>query len=137
MSLADKFAGALTVFSGLLVVVTGLQLWAYVQSERAFLVVHDASFQSGDLVVNGSPLVFNLKNPGKTVASVREFNLSASLVLRKGKLPNDTQYTRTPNDLVALTIAPGNEIHMRYTLSNPEVLTAEVVNALHKGDDVF
>jgi hypothetical protein len=131
----DGFTGLLAIFTGLLVLVAGLQLLAFVQSERAFLVIDNVRFYGDDPAVHGSsPLIFKIKNPGRTVATVTEQNVSSTLLPYRGELPDNTQLTRTPNDLVLLSIAPGNEITLRVIPSNPDVLTDQVVAALLRGD---
>jgi hypothetical protein len=127
---ANFTAWAITAFSALLVVVTGLQFWAYIQSERAFLVIDDLKFYNGEPTAGGV-LIFKIKNPGKTVATIQTINLSSYL----GALSDNAPLGTTTRFVVA--IAPGDQFNMRATFSNPEIFTPQVISALVKGEQTI
>jgi hypothetical protein len=70
------FTAVLTVFTGVLMLVGALQTWAFVVSERAFLTV-------GNFTMSIAPdvplaVIFALKNTGKSVGSIIDFNIAFS-----------------------------------------------------------
>ena len=70
------FTAVLTAFTGVLMMVGALQAWAFVVSERAFLTVGNFTLS----IVPDAPLaaVFLVKNTGKSVGSVIDFNIAFS-----------------------------------------------------------
>ena len=73
------FTAVLTVFTGVLMLVGALQTWAFVVSERAFLTVTNFTLN----IAPDTPLtaVFVIKNTGKSVGSIIDFNTAFSTSL--------------------------------------------------------
>ena len=70
------FTAILTVFTGVLMLVGALQTWVFVVSERAFVTVGNFTLS----IVPDAPLaaVFLVKNNGKSVGSIIDFNIAFS-----------------------------------------------------------
>jgi hypothetical protein len=70
------FTAVLTLFTGILMLVGALQTWAFVASERAFLTVGNFTLT----IAPDAPLapVFLIKNTGKSVGSIVDFNIAFS-----------------------------------------------------------
>ena len=82
-----KFVG---IFTGVLAVVGGLQFWAFVQSERAFLspvslTINGGFPQAGD---RSTRVFLQMRNGGRTTA----FPKHAVIGLRIGALPTTAEY---------------------------------------------
>ena len=75
----EKFTFVVAVFTAVLALATCVQVWAFIQSERAFLVVDNPRFRTGEPTADRPDLIMTLKNPGKKVAAVQEFFPHTSL----------------------------------------------------------
>jgi hypothetical protein len=122
---------ALVFFSGLLVLVTFLQLWTFILNQRGFLIVDNVRFHSKDPTVSDQTLFLKVRNPGKTVATTNAVNMSAVVTVGKA-LPFDPVYRKTLD--YAHSIAPGDEVKFQLMIANPEIFTPETINSLIKGD---
>jgi len=88
-SLAPWFSAA---FSGCLVLITGLQALNFVASERAFVAPSNAEFAVRETVgVELLPIMFELKNSGKSTATIREFAAAIT-----HQLPAQPEYQEGP-----------------------------------------
>ncbi len=71
------------IFTGALTVITGLQWWAFMQSESAFVSVDSVKFTRPLVVgLNPLPIQFNLRNSGKNTAIIDELSVAISHELK-------------------------------------------------------
>jgi hypothetical protein len=91
------FTGVLAFFTFLLAAVAFLQLWAFVQSERAFLSVVGLSIGGvdGGLPKAGEPhtrVVLQMRNGGRNTAFVDRFRFEAAYGGAMAPFPQEPQY---------------------------------------------
>jgi hypothetical protein len=98
-----RYTSRLGWFTLLLAIVTALQLFTFITSERAFLTVAEVSPHQPPLVV-GKPLnlILEIGNGGKSTGSVDLLNLSYSIQ----ELPDEPNYG-TGSQLFSSPILPG------------------------------
>jgi hypothetical protein len=94
------FTGVLALFTFLLALVAALQLWAFVQSERAFLSVVGLSIggTDGGLPKASEPhtrVVLQMRNGGRNTAFIDRFRFDAAYGAM-GPLPQEPQYLDEP-----------------------------------------
>lgn len=106
------FTALVAAFTLALVAVTGVSVWAYMQSERAELFVRDVHFANGEPGAQGHAfdLVMVMKNVGKHIATVTDINLSPVVHVQNKNLPETPNYP--PQSLVktAPPIPPDGEV---------------------------
>jgi hypothetical protein len=75
-----RFSFGVLIFTGLLFLVAAMQTWAFVQSERAFVVPSKTDFSNWPLVVgeNLLEMYIEFKNSGKTAATFEDFTVAIS-----------------------------------------------------------
>jgi hypothetical protein len=72
------FTALVALFTFVLCVVAGIQAWAFIQSERAFLSPSETNFVNWPLVERENPLLMYLdvRNSGKSTATIEELSLA-------------------------------------------------------------
>ena len=134
----EKFTFVVAVFTAVLALATCVQVWAFIQSERAFLVVDNPRFRTGEPTADRPDLIMTLKNPGKKVAAVQEFIATYQLGLHAQELHEETQNKYNKTDFGKSLVAPGNEITISGNLANGKaIFTEQVINDLLRGEDSF
>lgn len=122
--------GWLVFFTGVLAVVGGLQFWAFVESERAFLSVIN-------LTINGgfpSPgertmrVLVQVKNGGKSTAFVK----NTTIGVRFGKLAEEPDYGNEPQ-LVTPPIPADGIANDHDVIVFPRGLTQEEIDVVKAG----
>jgi hypothetical protein len=140
-SVGTIFTVVLALFTVVLALATCIQVWAFIQSERAFLVVDKLRFLSGEPSTDGPfPLILTMQNPGRNVATVKEMKIAIHLVLHHHQLPDEPDYTNAVTASATPSIAPGGDynIAIRGNLPNDaNVFRAQVVSDLLTGEDAF
>jgi hypothetical protein len=88
------FTGFVAVFTLILAIFTGVQVWAYMQSERAYLVAEDLKFVHGvpSTAGDGLSLDLTLRNVGRHIATITGGNVSPVIHVQGGKLPSIPEY---------------------------------------------
>jgi hypothetical protein len=136
----DKFTFVVACFTVVLALATCVNVWAFIQSERAFLVVDNLRFLSGEPTTDGPfPLILTIQNPGRNVATVKEIKLAIYLGLHHQQLPDEPDYTNAIKVTVLPSIGPGldHQIPIRGTLNVASNFRAQVVSDLLSGEDSF
>jgi hypothetical protein len=112
LSSMDKFTLFVALFTGIVALATLTQVWAFIQSERAYLLVTDANFLHGEPSAGreGFHLRLVMKNVGKHVAVITEFNTTPIFHVHAKKLPDTPQYMPQPITSVVPPIVPDTEI---------------------------
>jgi hypothetical protein len=90
----DKFTFAVAVFTALLVLVTCVQVLAFIRSERASLVVPTPQFIGGFGANKDLMLLVDIKNGGKSTAFIDDFKLAVKFVAPKDSLPTEPEYPK-------------------------------------------
>jgi hypothetical protein len=138
---ADKFTFVVAIFTVVLALATCIQVWAFIQSERAFLVVDKLRFLSGEPSTDGPfPLILTMQNPGRNVATVKEMKIAIQLALHHQQLPDEPDYTNAVKVPVPPSIAPGRDFNISINGNLPNaanVFRAQVVSELLAGEDSF
>jgi hypothetical protein len=101
----DKFAFIVAIFTAVLALATWVQVWAYTQSERAYLIAEDLKFVHGvpSTAEGGLTLDLTVRNVGRHIATITGGNVSPLIHVQGGKLPSIPQYL--PN-AITVTIPP-------------------------------
>jgi hypothetical protein len=106
------FTAMVAAFTLALVAVTGMSVWAYMQSERAELFVRDVRFAYGEPrdQARAFDLVMVIKNVGKHIATVTDINMSPIVHVQHKELAETPSYP--PQSLVktAPPIPPDGEV---------------------------
>jgi hypothetical protein len=112
LSRTDKFTFVVAIFTSLLAISTSLQVLAFIESERAELVIEDATFPRGEPSpdTNGLDLIIRVRNFGKHVANIKMFNITQGVFINNKALPAKPQYHGGSITPVVPPIAPGAEI---------------------------
>jgi hypothetical protein len=79
-------------FTAVLCVIGGVQLWAFVQSERAYLTFTNFNFIGGLTANRSLTLLFNAKNSGKSAAEIR--NISVTTIATSTGLTYPLKYDK-------------------------------------------
>jgi hypothetical protein len=106
------FTAMVAAFTLMLVVVTYLNVWAYSQSERAQLFVHDLQFAHGEPTLDdgGLDLVVVIKNVGKHIATVTDLNVTPLIHLHSKPLADTPHYHPQPLVRTAPPIPPDEQV---------------------------
>jgi hypothetical protein len=139
LSETSRFSFFVVIFAAVTSFATWVQVWAFIQSERAFLVVSNLQFRTAELTY-GEPLelLIEITNPGKSVASFREVNISSLAAsagckeLRETKAP---KYIKMAEPICLPSIAPGDKVVLRAKDTN--TYTPEDVNNFKSGKISF
>jgi hypothetical protein len=90
------FTGWLVVATVLLGFIALCQVWAFIQSERAFLTIGAMSFSKGHLVANEPAVItYTIKNGGKGTAFIEKFS-QTTMIAVSDPLPPTPVYRETP-----------------------------------------
>src|SRR5579863_2304567 len=90
----DRFTFWIAVFTFFLFMSTIVQVLAYIESERAYLVIEDINFMRGEPSGDegGLGLVMVIKNVGKHEAVVKELNVKSGVFIIQKQLPDYPNY---------------------------------------------
>jgi hypothetical protein len=110
---------AVAAFTGLLTIVTGTQVWAFIQSERASVTV--VAIGPNTPIKSNQPLVFGLimRNGGKSTADIVDGNVT--LNFGPNKLPEKPRYI-PGNVTIEGQIISGTDFHSTF---RPHVVFSE------------
>jgi hypothetical protein len=99
---------AVAVFTGLLTCVTAIQVWAFIQSERASLAFDGVSFEGGELKPQ-KPVFLSLRfrNGGKSTAFVKGGIVNNRFVSKGRKLILPPEYVYDGPQMSLTPILPG------------------------------
>ena len=112
------FTGWVAIFTGILTTFAGLQLWAFVQSERAFAALDYLQLTGGLVTEKPLELVIRIKNSGKSTAFVEDLMINSRFEKRGNSLPSKPTYL------------PSNAITPGPILSNGIITVRSTVNEL-------
>jgi len=90
---------------------TCIQVFAYIQTERAFLLIDDLRFRDGEPTTNPPfALIMPIENSGRNVAFIKDINITAQLGVHESYLPDEAKYVRMTEApmVVFAPITPGN-----------------------------
>ena len=90
----EKFTFVLAIFTVLLALVSCLQVWAFIQSERAFLFVLTPKFDGGFAPHKPLVLLADIKNSGRSTGFINDFNVTLKVVASNDKLPREPKYKK-------------------------------------------
>ncbi|MFZ0845659.1 MAG: hypothetical protein WAM62_07690 [Pseudolabrys sp.] len=123
---ADVFTFAIAAF-------TCIQVWAFIESERAFLSVIGARNGPADILTADKPvaIAMTIKNSGRSTAIVDDFNMTVTI---HDPLPVVPKY-ETLNELRFSAIEAGAESPGTYRA--PTTLTNDEISAIKRGDAQF
>lgn len=119
----DKFTFVVAFFTGLLFIATSIQVWAFIQSERAFISLDSVTINKLEA---GKPLVIQIvvKNSGKSTATTAVVFYNSDI-----QLPLHRKYG--PNKAELPPVISGGTITFRFF--NPDPLTEDNIRALATG----
>lgn len=128
---ADKFTLWLALFTALLTFITAVQVWAFIQSERAFLTVAAPQFTGGFAANKELTLIIDVKNSGRSTGFIDKFNTTLKFYPRDKPLPDVPEYEKEQaeipgpvlpgSDSPLIYLPAGDNQHPRMTLSEAEV----------------
>lgn len=90
----DRFTFWIAILTFFLVVMTGVQVLSYIESERAFLSIEEIGFIHGEPSVepDGITIKMGIKNFGKHVAVITQMNAEPSFYIGKKGLDASPDY---------------------------------------------
>jgi hypothetical protein len=96
----------------LLAFVTVVNVWAFMESEGAELVIEDVGFARGEPSpeADGLDVIVLARNFGKHVATVRIFNISPAIFIHQKQLPDKPEFRGGSITPVVPPIDPGRQI---------------------------
>jgi hypothetical protein len=122
-----RWTSAVGLFTGVLALLAALQLWAFVQSERAFLSVAGISIDGGLLPKAGDPsyrVTMQVRNAGRNTAFVDRLLLDEAYGPTQ-PMPQQPEYKDEPRlgvppPIPADTTVPAND-HMQRSYTQDEI----------------
>lgn len=102
----EKFNFLIMLFTGILSGIGLLQYVAYIETERAYLIIEEIRLFHNEPVVQagGLDVAVPVKNVGKHIALITDFKIAIELGIINKDLPVYPDYTRTT--IGSITIAP-------------------------------
>jgi hypothetical protein len=107
------------VFTSVLAIVGGIQAWAFIQSERAFLSLAAMQFDGVHLAAEKRvTILVDVKNSGRSTGFVTDFNITTTITPSATKLPKIPDYQQGPGIAVGPIVAAGT----KKVIANPRGL---------------
>jgi hypothetical protein len=134
------FNGLLTLFTALLVAITAIQVWAFIVSERAFLLEW-TNFVSPSPLTAGQKLSFtiNVQNTGRSSATIVDADTTVMLV--KTELPEEPSYAGLNGSRLPSIVPTGLSFSGTTPVIKPDgseiTLSQDDVDKLNSGDLKF
>jgi hypothetical protein len=90
----DKFTFAVAIFTAVMSIATCVQVWAFIQSERAFVFMLSPQFD-GDFGPNKALILRSaIKNGGRSTGFITDFNINLKFIALKDSLPPEPSYKK-------------------------------------------
>jgi hypothetical protein len=124
--------GVLEVFTAILAISTCVQVWAFIQSERAFIAV--ANFEIiGTLLVPDAPIRFAVAfhNSGRATAFINDANLTYTIT--NEAMPQTPQYQPGAGAFKGPVIAGGSVRATTDTQASGRNISAAFINGIQNG----
>jgi hypothetical protein len=121
-----KFTFGLFAFTAILALFAGVQAWAFIQSERAFVAPAEANFLNWPLVPRENPLIMyiEMRNSGKSTATIEELSVSIT-----HELPETPQYYEAQKVAFAPIVPGGSSWRsLRFITAWPQETIDKIVS---------
>jgi hypothetical protein len=94
LNTTDKFTFAVATFTAVLSIATCIQVWAFIQTERAFLIFVNPRFDGGLAPNKPVTLVATVLNSGRSVGFIDDLTININFKLQNERLPAEPSYLK-------------------------------------------
>jgi hypothetical protein len=129
----EFFTGLLALFTAVLAVSTGLQVWAFVQSERASIAPVAAGIDPVKITTGPIVVYVQIKNSGKDTALIQESIPNYKILDRLPKFPNYGVVARVSRAILlpGQTLSTGGIAKVD---GKPVMVTEDDVRSINNGE---
>lgn len=139
----EKFNAWIVGFTGVLSIMAIVQFFAYLETERAYVVIDDAQFLAGTPQVEDGGIDTGLfiKNVGKHVAIISQFHALMEIYVVQKELPTFPEYRpdAVPQNLVVAPMVPQQRLRvpLREVKAPPPIPRDQVIEGIKNGSIPF